>query len=90
MFTTQNKIVYESYGAMKGCPFTDKKIAAIAASHKKSVAQVCLRWVLDRGAIIASGTGSEATAAAGYAKENLDIFDFALTAEDMKYLNNFK
>jgi diketogulonate reductase-like aldo/keto reductase len=89
-YCAKKGITYESYGAMKGCPFSDTKTQAIAAAHKKSVAQVCLRWVLDRGAIIASGTGADATAAAGYAKENLDIFDFTLSSSDMKYLDDYK
>jgi hypothetical protein len=43
--------------------------------------------VLDRGAILASGTGSNPATAPGYAKENLDIFDFALTKEEVSYLD---
>lgn len=88
-YCQQKGIVYESYGAMKGCPFSDKKTMDIAASYKKSVAQVCLRWVLDRGAIIASGTGSDPATAPEYAKENLDIFDFSLKKEEIAYLNEF-
>ena len=33
----------------------------IATVHKTGVAQVCLRWVLQRGAVMAIGTGSNAT-----------------------------
>lgn len=36
---------------MRGCPFTDPKVEAIATAHGVSTAQVCLRWVLQRGAV---------------------------------------
>lgn len=82
-------IVYESYGALKGCPFSDSHLGAIADQHNKSVAQVCLRWTLQRGAVVAAGTGANATSAAAYAKENLDIFSFELDSAEMEYLNNY-
>ena len=68
-YCAANGIQYESYGAMKGCPFSDARAQAIASKHGKSVAQVCLRWTLQRGAIVATGTGATAASAAGYAKE---------------------
>ena len=48
---------------------------------------MCLRWVLERGGIIAAGTGSDAAKAADYAKENLDVYDFALTSDEVDALN---
>ena len=68
-------------------PFTNPKVAAIAKAHGKSVAQVCLRWIVDSKCVMAVGTGSNATTATSYAKENYDIFDFELTAAEMKVLN---
>jgi diketogulonate reductase-like aldo/keto reductase len=68
-------------------PFTNPKVAAIAKSHGKSVAQVCLRWIVDNKCVMAVGTGSNATTATSYAKENYDIFDFELTTAEMKVLN---
>jgi len=88
-YCQDNGIVYESYGALKGCPFSDSHLGTIAAKHDKSVAQVCLRWTLQRGAVVAAGTGHNATSAAAYAKENLDIFSFELDSAEMKYLNNY-
>ena len=80
-------IVYESYHGMKGCPTTDAALIAIAKAHSKSTYQVCLRWVLDRGAILAVGTGSDPSTAGAYAKENLDIYDFTLTAAEVATLD---
>jgi diketogulonate reductase-like aldo/keto reductase len=86
-YCIDNKIQYESYQAMKFCPFTNAELVKIATGHGKSAAQVCLRWVLEREVILASGTGSDPTKAAAYAKENLGIYDFSLTADEMKTLN---
>ena len=85
----QEGIVYESYGAMKGCPWNDSKTADIAADHNKTVAQVCLRWAVQVGGAVAAGTGADPASAKDYAKENLGIFDFSLTNEEVDYLNHF-
>ena len=60
-------IVYEAYGTMRGCPFTDPDVLAIAKEHNVSASQVCLRWVLERGCISAAGTGSDPSTVVEYA-----------------------
>jgi len=89
-YCQQHGILYESYGAMRGCPFTDPTVGAIAAAHNVSTAQVCLRWVLQRGCVVASGTGSDPTKVGNYSKENVGIFDFNLTQADMSKLNQMQ
>jgi hypothetical protein len=42
---------------------------------------------LERGCIIAAGTGSDPTSAASFAKENLNIYNFTLTAAELTTLN---
>jgi diketogulonate reductase-like aldo/keto reductase len=79
-YCAANGIVYESYGSLRGCPFTDKQLLSIASTHEKSASQVCMRWVLQHGAILAAGTGSNGTTAPEYSAENLGIFDFTLSA----------
>ena len=69
------------------CPFSNPSVTKIATAHKVSTAQVCLRWILDRGCTIAVGTGSDASKATEYAKENLDLFGFALTPAELKIIN---
>lgn len=85
-----NGIVYEAYFAMKGCPFDNAQAKSIAANHNVSVAQVCLRYILDRGAAIACGTGADPSSVGPYATENLDIYDFQLTADEVATLNKIK
>mmetsp|Transcript_1898 Transcript_1898/g.4766 ORF Transcript_1898/g.4766 Transcript_1898/m.4766 type:complete len:282 (-) Transcript_1898:34-879(-) len=86
-YCQQHGIFYESYGTLKGCPTEDADVKAIAASHSVSTYQVCLRWVLDRGCIMAAGTGSNASTVGPYAAENLAIYNFTLTAAEMAKLN---
>ena len=86
-YCVKHGIQYESYGALKGCPWKDPIAAKISEKYGKSLAQICLRWVLQRGAVVAAGTGANASTVAAYAKENLGIFDFQLSDADMGYLN---
>ena len=58
--------------------FNDETIAAIAAAHGKTSAQVILRWHLQAGNIAIPGSGNEAHIA-----ENFAIFDFSLTEDEM-------
>lgn len=56
----------------------DPVIADIGKAHGKTPGQVTLRWIIQQGIIAIPKTASEKRAA-----ENLDIFDFELTDEDM-------
>ena len=72
---------------MKGCNFTNPTIMNIAKSRNVSIAQVCLRYVIDRKCVLAVGTGNDAATAKSYAVEDMGIFDFSLTAAEMSLLN---
>ena len=72
---------------MRGCPFSDPKVQGIASTHGVGVAQVCLRWVLQKGAVMAIGLGSNASQMAEYAKSNLDLYGFELAADEMAVLD---
>ena len=80
-------IQYEAYSVMRGCPFKDEKAQAIATKHKVSVAQVCIRWTLQRGAIAAVGTGHDPAKVEEHAKSNLDVYSFELSPQEMDILN---
>eukprot|EP01062_Namystynia_karyoxenos_P008750 TRINITY_DN1308_c0_g1_i3.p2 TRINITY_DN1308_c0_g1~~TRINITY_DN1308_c0_g1_i3.p2 ORF type:complete len:272 (+),score=113.40 TRINITY_DN1308_c0_g1_i3:73-888(+) len=81
-------IAYEAYHAMSGCDFSSSLLAQIAQAHNKSVSQVCLRYVLDRNCILAVGTGADPTKVGTYAKEDMDVFDFKLTADEVARISN--
>jgi diketogulonate reductase-like aldo/keto reductase len=89
-FSQAHNITYEAFFAMKGCPFNDPAAKKIATAHSKSVAQVCLRYVLQRGCVMATGTGDDSSTCASYAKEDTDIFDFVLTDAEMKTVGSLK
>jgi len=58
--------------------FQNESLLSIAAKYKKSAAQVILRWLLQRGIIaLAKSTRQERMI------ENISVFDFELSAEDM-------
>ncbi|WP_294578651.1 aldo/keto reductase [uncultured Thomasclavelia sp.] len=61
--------------------FTNPELKAIGEKYGKSVAQVILRWLLQRGIVpLAKSVKKERMA------ENINIFDFELSDEDMKII----
>jgi 2,5-diketo-D-gluconate reductase A len=71
----------ESWGPFaegKNNIFQNELLRAIADSHHKSVAQVILRWLTQRGVVaIPKSVRKERI------EENFDVFDFALSLEEM-------
>jgi 2,5-diketo-D-gluconate reductase A len=59
--------------------FQNELLLSIGAKHKKSVAQVILRWLVQRGIIVLSKSVREKRM-----MENISVFDFELSAEDME------
>ncbi len=60
-------------------PFENETLAAIAQAHGKSIGQVMLRWNVQRGVVvIPKSTHQERI------EENLKIWDFSLTDEEME------
>ncbi len=58
--------------------FQNETLVSIAAKHQKSVAQVILRWLVQRGMIaLAKSTRKERM------MENINVFDFELTGEEL-------
>ncbi len=71
-------------GAMSnGALFKDPVIKKIAESHGKTPAQVILRWHIQEGfSVIPGATNPD------YIKENIQIFDFSLTDEEMQQMRS--
>lgn len=78
-YCEENGIQYEAYFALKGCDQKADAVTSAATAHNKSTVQVCLRWILQYGSIMAVGTGANNATAEAYAKEDMDLFDFELT-----------
>jgi diketogulonate reductase-like aldo/keto reductase len=88
-YCAHNNIVLTAYSPLgspgnfkeKGLPVIaeDKTIIEIAGSHNKSPAQVLIRWGIQRGTVvIPKSTHPERI------KENIEVFDFELSAAEMK------
>jgi diketogulonate reductase-like aldo/keto reductase len=60
----------------------DKVLTRIGKAHGKSAAQVSLRYLVQLGMVVIPRTSR-----AERLKENIDIFDFELTAGDMKEID---
>jgi 2,5-diketo-D-gluconate reductase A len=58
--------------------FTNPVLAAIGEAHGKSVAQVVLRWLIQRDVVVIPKSVNPARIA-----ENFNVFDFELSAADM-------
>ena len=60
----------------------DKVLKDIAAKYNKSVAQIILRWNLQRGVIVIPGSSNRQ-----HIIENTEIYDFQLSDDDMKRIS---
>ena len=62
--------------------FTHPVLTEIAKKYGKSTAQVALRWNIQRGVVVIPKSTHE-----NRIKENIDVFDFELSPEDMAKIN---
>ena len=81
----KNEILVEGYSPLAtGNLLHNQAIAGIAKKYSKSVAQLSIRYVLQKGALpLPKSTHPE------YISQNLDI-DFEIAEEDMKFLDGLK
>lgn len=61
----------------------DETISAIADAHGVTSAQVILRWNLQKGVVVIPGSSNP-----DHIRENLDLFGFELTEEEMEQINS--
>lgn len=69
------------FGEGRGGLFTDPTIAEIAKKYGKTPAQVILRWELQRGIVVIPKSVHKERM-----EQNFNVFDFKLTAADMKIM----
>ena len=87
-YVKQYGIIIESWYPFGGRGHTDENfnnetIIKIAKKYNKSSAQIILRWQLQAGYIAIPGSKNP-----DHIKENISIFDFELSDEDMKKIYN--
>jgi len=81
---TERGVQIESWGPFaegRNNLFTDPVLTAIGEAHGKSVAQVVLRWLVQRGVVVIPKSVRPDRMA-----QNLDIFDFALTDDQLRQI----
>jgi diketogulonate reductase-like aldo/keto reductase len=81
-FLEENNVQIESWGPFaegKNDIFKNVVLTDISAKYNKSVAQVILRWLTQRGVIVIPKSVKKERMV-----ENFDIFDFELSSEDME------
>jgi len=80
-FLLDNSVQVEAWAPFaegKNNIFQNEVLLFIAAKYQKSVAQVILRWLVQRGTVVLSKSTRKERML-----ENIDVFDFELSTEDM-------
>ena len=80
-FLEENNVQIESWGPFaegKNNIFENELLRSIASKYQKTVAQVILRWLTQRGVVVIPKSVRKERIV-----ENFNIFDFELSAEDM-------
>jgi diketogulonate reductase-like aldo/keto reductase len=67
----------------RGKLLDDPVVGEIAKAHGKTPAQICLRWLIQQPGVAAVPRALEER----HIAENLDVFDFSLTDEEMRRLS---
>lgn len=83
----ENEIIVEAWYPLGGRGYNTELmkelvIIDIARNHGKSLVQTILRWDLQNGVVVIPGSSNPA-----HQKENISIFDFELTQEEMERIN---
>jgi 2,5-diketo-D-gluconate reductase A len=78
-FHRRNRIQQESYSPLgTGSVLKNATIGDIARKHRKSAAQIVLRWHIQEALVVIPKSVTP-----DRIRENLDVYDFALDADDM-------
>ena len=82
-FCQTRGIAVEAWSPLaRGQVFGNKTLEKIANKHQQSVAQVCLRWIVQHQVIVIPKSTSAARI-----EENIKLFDFELSEQEMKQID---
>ena len=85
-YCREKGIVLEAWSPLgKGKMLDNKTLIEISKKYNKSVAQICLKWCLQNEVIPLPKSQNEERM-----KQNLQLFDFELSKEDMDKINNIE
>ncbi|WKK67143.1 aldo/keto reductase [Lutimonas zeaxanthinifaciens] len=74
---------WSPFAAGRNNIFSNPVLASIGKKYQKTNAQVCLRWHFQRGVVAIPRSSQKA-----HMMENIDIFNFELSATDMKMIES--
>jgi 2,5-diketo-D-gluconate reductase A len=83
-FLKENKVQQESWGPFaegKNTLFSNELLAAIGKKYNKSIAQVVLRWMIQRDVVVIPKSVTKERIV-----QNFDVFDFELAENDMEQI----
>ncbi|MDH6253790.1 diketogulonate reductase-like aldo/keto reductase [Chryseobacterium sp. H1D6B] len=82
-YCREKGIVIEAWSPLaRGKVFDNELLKSIAEKHNKSISQICLRWCVEHDTItIPKSTTPERI------EDNINIFDFELSPEEIKQIN---
>ncbi|MBI5325455.1 MAG: aldo/keto reductase [Ignavibacteriae bacterium] len=84
-YCKQKGIVIEAYSPLtRGKKFNDKRLLTLANKYSKSPAQLMIKWALQYDTVVLPKSANPERL-----KENADVFDFEISAEDMEYMKSF-
>ena len=85
-FCRKHNIAVEAWSPLgRGVVLDNEFLSEIADKYNKTVAQICLRWIVQQGiAALPKSTKKERI------QSNFQIFDFELSKEDMEKITNMK
>jgi diketogulonate reductase-like aldo/keto reductase len=84
-YCRQHGIVLQAYTPLlRGARFDDPKLLALAEKYSKTPAQIILRWAVQLGVSTIPKSANPKRL-----QENIDIFDFEISAEDMAKMATF-
>lgn len=84
-FCHENGIIIQAYSPLtRGKRLHDERLSEIASNYGKSPAQVLIRWNLQLGTVPLPKANQ-----IKHLEENIEVFDFELTDEDMNMVSGF-
>lgn len=82
-YCNQHGIVVEAYSPLtRGRDLQNETLGLIGQTYHKSPAQILIRWALQKGVVVLPKSKQK-----DHLRENADVFDFAITPQDMYRLD---